>query len=197
MEIDLNFLHRVPLRPVAPQTLWQPGGEQKPVANTMSLEEVCAGKFCALLDRSMPRDLYDAKRLAEMAKDFLESNSFRAIFIAMASVLNHPLYAYGRERLERVTDEDIRTQLYPMLSTAERPPADELREGAWRVISPFLSLTEPEREFTDKIGRGELEPELLFPRDPEMISRLRQHPALLWKVKNARDHNARNVERQH
>ena len=34
----------------------------------------------------------------------------------MASVLNHPLYTYGRDRLKRVNDGDVRSQLHPMLS---------------------------------------------------------------------------------
>lgn len=196
VEVDLNFLHRVPLQPVSARKLWQPGSGDEPIANTVSLEEICGGKLCALLDRSMPRDLYDARRLPEIAGHILESALFRALFIAMAAVLDHPLHAYGRDRLERVTDEDVRSQLHPMLSGDERPAADELQEGAWRVVAPLLSLSEPEREFTDKIQLGELEPELLFPDEPEMVGRLRQHPALLWKTKNAREYAAKNPGRQ-
>jgi len=68
VEIDLNFLHRIPLRPVSPRKLWQPGRRDSPLANTVSLEEVCVGKLCALLDRTMARDLYDAARLPAIAR---------------------------------------------------------------------------------------------------------------------------------
>ncbi len=188
VEVDLNFLQRVPLQAVSKRTLWQPGGGDQPVAATLSLEEICAGKLCALLDRSMPRDLYDAARLPSLADDVFKSASFRAVFVAMTAVLNHPVYAYGRDRLERVSAEDVRTQLHPMLSRDERPDVDALKEGAWRVVAPLLTLTEPEREFVDMMQRGEIAPELLFPDAPAMVERLRDHPALRWKANNAREH---------
>ena len=188
VEVDLNFLQRVPLRVPSTRMLWQPTGSDQPVANTVSLEEICAGKLCALLDRSMPRVLYDAARLPTLANEVLKSYSFRGIFVAMAAVMKHPMHAYGRDRLERVTGEDVRDQLHPMLSRSDRPEASELKDEAWRVVAPLLTLTESERQFTDLIQRGEFAPELLFPDEPEMVDRLRRHPALLWKAKNARDH---------
>jgi predicted nucleotidyltransferase component of viral defense system len=39
--------------------VWQPGDVELLEARVVNLEEVCAGKLCALLDRSMLRDLYD------------------------------------------------------------------------------------------------------------------------------------------
>ena len=191
VELDLNFLYRVPILPLLRQSLWQPGGGEVPVANTVSLEEICAGKLCALLDRSMARDLYDASRLPIVAPRVLASELFRALFIAMAGVLAHPVYRYGRDRLERVSDEDIRVQLHPMLSSNERPTADALRREAWNVVGPFLTLSDPEREFTDRIQYGELEPALLLPGEPALVERIQRHPALLWKAQNAREHAAK------
>jgi len=191
VELDLNFLQRVPLRGVSTRTLWQPGDGDQPVAVTVSLEEICAGKLCARLDRSMPRDLYDATRLPAIAGNELKSASFRALFVAMAAVLDHPVYTYGRDRLERVSDEDVRTQLHPTLSRDERPDAEELKEGAWRVVAPLLTPTGREREFIDLMQRGEIKPELLFPDAPEMVERVRDHPALGWKAQNAREHAKR------
>jgi hypothetical protein len=52
----------------------------------------------------------------------------------------------------------------------------------------LLELAGEEREFTDRLQEGELCPELLFPDDTEMAGLLARHPALLWKVKNAREH---------
>jgi Nucleotidyl transferase AbiEii toxin, Type IV TA system len=157
----------------------------------MSLEEISAGKLCALLDRAMPRDLYDTARLPKIAGAVLESSKFRALFMTMAAVMDHPLHAYGYDRLERVTDEDVRSQLHPMLSRDERPTADALRNAARQLAAPFLSLSEREREFVDRIQYGDVEPALLFPDEPDMVERLRTLPALLWKAKNAREHAAR------
>ena len=75
-----------------------------------------------------------------------------------------------------------------MLLPNDRPTADELREASWTVLEPLLDLTEPEREFCERIQMGELEPELIFPADSDLIEKVRSHPALRWKAKNARAH---------
>ena len=126
------------------------------------------------------------KQSNSIAGSVLATSRFRALFIALAGTLDHPLYSYGRARLERLTDESVQSQLHRVLIGKDRPNASFLRERAWEVVEPLLQLTEAEREFTDRIQGGDLAPELLFPDDPEITDRLRRHPALLWKVENAR-----------
>jgi len=58
------------------------------------------------------------------------------------------------------------------------------------VIEPLTRPMPAEREFTERLQRGELVPELLFPRDAPLAERIRAHPALLWKTENARAHRA-------
>ncbi len=186
VELDLNYLNRVPVLPIEKRALWQPKDMDKPNALVVSLEEVCAGKLCALLDRSMPRDLYDVMRFPIVAKSVLDTPRFRALFIAVAGTLNHPIRSYGRDRLERVTEEAVQTQLHPMLSGQDRPTASLLKERSWEIVEPLLNLTEPEREYTDRIQDGDFSPELLFPNEPEIVERLRRHPPLLWKAQNAK-----------
>ena len=57
--MDLNYLWRVPLAGVHETELWQPGELDRPRVQTVSLHELCVGKFLAFLDRSAPRDAYD------------------------------------------------------------------------------------------------------------------------------------------
>jgi hypothetical protein len=42
------------------------------------------------------------------------------------------------------------------------------------------------------MGGGSYQPELLFPKRPEIVNRIRQHPALLWKAEHVRDHRRRS-----
>ncbi len=186
VEPDLNYLNRVPVLAAKKRTLWQPGDIDKPEARVVSLEEICAGKLCALLSRSMPRDLYDVMRFPIVAGSALGTPRFRALFVAFAGTLDHALHSYGPDRLERVTEDNIRTQLHPMLSRADRPNAAFLRERAWEIVGPLIELTDAERKYIDRIQVGELAPELLFPNHPEIAERLRRHPALLWKSENAK-----------
>jgi len=159
-----------------------------PDVQVVPLEELFTGKLRATLDRAMPRDLFDTVRLPGYGADVWGSLRLRRIHVALAATLPHPLYAYGQDRFERVTDRSIEEQLLPMLHSAERPEADELKERAWYVVAPLVTLDDAEREYIDQIHAGELMPELLFPDDGELANRLARHPALLWKIENVRRH---------
>jgi hypothetical protein len=41
-----------------------------------------------------------------------------------------------------------------------------------------------EQPYLDAIGAGKYQPELLFPNNPEIVERIRLHPALVWKARN-------------
>jgi len=108
------------------------------------------------------------------------------LFVALSAVLPRSLAEYGHERLGRVTDAMVAESLHPLLRSTERPGATELRERAWQVVEPWLTLTEVEREYVAAVQDGKLHPELLFPDDAALVERIRRHPAILWKVDNAR-----------
>lgn len=187
IEVDINYQYRVPLvRPVR-MRLWRPDGARARGSLVVGIEELIVGKLCALLDRVHPRDCHDAMRLPRIAGR-AERLRLRRLFVAIAGALPHPLYSYGRERLSAVTQATVDSQLHPMLVGGDRPTARALRQGAFKVVGPLLRLTAAEREFSRRIQKGDLRPELLFPRDTRMAARLRSHPVLLWKVANAQEH---------
>jgi len=190
LEVDINYQFRIPLvRPVR-RRLWRPDGALARPTLLVGMEELCAGKLCALVDRALPRDCYDVIRLPRLAGKAWGLR-LRRLFVAIAGALPHALYTYGRNRLQSVTQATVVSQLHPMLTGVDRPPARALRQGAFAVIAPLLRLTAPEREFSQRIQEGDLRPELLFPRDPRIAARLRSHPVLLWKVENARERSRR------
>ncbi len=192
IEVDLNFLFRVPLAGTETRQMWQPGELERPRLRVVSLEELCAGKLLALLDRTAARDAWDVGQLPAVAGELLTSRLFRTQFIALSAILDHPLASYDRERLEeRVTDRAIAGQLVPMLAADEAPRAHVLVERAWRVVGAFVTLEPAEDEYIAAIQRGELRTDLLFPGDPEAAARIAEHPAIQWKLLNVRKHLAR------
>jgi len=188
IEVDLNFLFRVPLGEVTTRSLWQPPGLADPKVRVVPLEELLTGKLRATLDRAMPRDLFDTIRLPGYAADDWDTLRLRRTHVALAATLPHPLFEYGQDRFDRVTERAIREQLVPMLHRDEQLVANELKEQAWLVLKPLLTLDDVEREYIDRVHAGKLSPELLFPDDDELANRLRRHPALLWKIKNVKRH---------
>ncbi len=80
-----------------------------------------------------------------------------------------------------------------MLVPNARLNAQELRQRAWAIAAPLLALDDAEREYIERIQRGEIRGELLFPGDDEMVERLRRHPAVRWRVDNIRRFRARET----
>jgi len=195
IELDVNFLFRVPIAGTEEGELWQPGELDRPKVRTVSLQEIIVGKLLAMLDRGAARDVWDLANLPAPANDVKGLPSFRTWFIALAAILDHPLPTYTLSRLKGlVTERAVVEQLAPMLAVDVPPRADELVKQAWAVLSEFMTLRPNEAAYIASIERGELRPELLFTDDPEAAQRIAGHPAILWKVTNVRAHLARRKE---
>lgn len=185
VEIDLNYLWRIPLAGIETRALWQPGELDRPVIKTVSLHELCIGKMLALLDRSAARDVWDIMRFPVIAGEVLQSDSFRRLFITFAATLPHPLHTYTYEHLAaRLTEQTISEQLLPMLYDNADVTRASLLQNAWNILQPFITLEPRERDYIDKIHQGTINTALLFPDDPETAALTANHPAILWKVAN-------------
>ena len=196
IEVDLNFLFRLPIAGTEQGELWQPGELDRPEVCVVSLQEIVIGKMLAMLDRGAVRDVWDLANLAAPAKDVKGLPSFRNWFIALAAILDHPLPTYTLSRLRGlVTGRAVVQQLAPMLAVDAPPQADDLVKQAWAVLSEFMTLRPNEAAYIASIERGELRPELLFTDDPEAAQRIAGHPAILWKVTNVRAHLARHAKK--
>jgi predicted nucleotidyltransferase component of viral defense system len=185
LQLDVNFLHRLPLEATRELPVWNPGEGEIVLTKVVAESELIAGKAVAMLDRVAPRDLYDISILPRQAGSFDVRPEMRAVFIAMAGVLDQSLTRYTMDRFQRLTDNSVQEMLHPLLREGDRPNAKELQDGVARIIGPWLKLSPNEEEYVECLQRGELMPELLFPQDRKMADKLRQHPALLWKAKNA------------
>jgi len=189
IEIDLNFIFRVPFAGIEVHQLWQPGELDRPNIQTVGLMELVIGKLLAMLDRGAVRDVWDVANLPKKALDVLKERSFRARFIALSAIMDHSLSTYRRERLENLIDDRvIDEKLLPLLAGNPSLKANELIQKAWSVVRPFLKLTTPEKEYLQEINKGVLRPEILFPSSPEESKKFAVHPAVLWKVANVRSH---------
>lgn len=189
IEVDLNYLFRVPLGETHMLPVWQPGELDRPRVRVVGITELLAGKLLALLDRGAARDAWDVANLPGPATKELKSSRFRARFIALSAILVHPLANYRRQRIESlVTERAVVEQLGPMLVADETPGAKYLVERAWAVVGPLLTLEANEKAYLAAVHAGVLRAELLFPDEPAEAARIASHPAILWKVENVRAH---------
>ena len=189
IEVDLNYLFRVPLGEPEMRPVWQPGELDRPRVRVVGFTELLAGKLLALLDRGAARDAWDVANLPGPATKELKSRWFRARFIALSAILVHPLANYRRQRIESlVTEHTVVEQLGPMLVADEIPGAKDLVERAWAVVGPLLTLEANEKAYLAAVHQAVLRAELLFPDEPAEAARIASHPAILWKVENVRAH---------
>jgi len=192
IEVDLNYLFRMPIAGTTSQEMWQPGDLDRPIVRVVSSQEILAGKLLAYLDRSAVRDAWDLAYLPAQVQEVLALERFRSWFIALSAILNHPLTAYTLDRIKkRITYRSVKEQLAPMLIGQTAPlQTTDLVERSWAVINPFMMLSGNEKEYIASIQRGDLELDLLFSDEPEEAKRMAAHPAILWKLLNVRKHLA-------
>ncbi len=192
IEVDLNFLFRLPLCATETRAVWQPGDLDQPKVRIAGQSELIAGKLLALLDRCAARDAWDVANLSGAAVQILNTSDFRARFIAISAILEHPLYAYGHDRLQNLlSDRVVAEQLLPMLSSNADVSATDIVERAWQRVEPFVSLVAIENEYCSAVQQGNLKLDLLFPDDAAETARLSRHPAILWKIENVRAYRRR------
>jgi hypothetical protein len=194
LEVDLNFLFRMPLAGTVACELWQPGELDRPKVLVVSLEEILVGKMLALLDRAAARDVWDVANLPLQATEVMHAPIFRSWFIALSTILDHPLGTYTQERLKsHINDRVVAEQLQPMLMEKLVLDSSSLVKKAWTVVGRYLDLKPDEEAFLSAVQGGVLTSELIFPYDSDEALRIAGHPAIQWKIKNVRAHISKSI----
>jgi hypothetical protein len=197
IELDLNFVFRLPLVELEIRELWQPGELDRVKVRAVGPEELLAGKLLALLERGAARDVWDVANLSTEMLEMVRSCPFRSRFIALSAILDHPLPTYTKERLQRIlTGRALSENLAPMLAFAEPVRPSDLFDKVWSVMQQFLPLEPHEEEYVAGIMRGELLPHLLFSPGSKDAKTIGEHPAILWKLQNVRNHLAKQSEKR-
>lgn len=95
------------------------------------------------------------------------------------------------DRVEAINPKDLERLLYPLLKADDRPTVPAMVKAVTPLFQTILDHNR-EEAYLEAIANGRYRPELLFPKDPEIIERIRQHPALLWKADNVARHVSRS-----
>ncbi|MEQ8845606.1 MAG: nucleotidyl transferase AbiEii/AbiGii toxin family protein [Phycisphaerales bacterium] len=192
IEVDLNFMFRIPLWPAGPMDSRPLGHFSAQRVPVLDIHEIAAGKFAALFARHASRDLFDAHAL--LGRSDLDDTRLRSGFVAIG--------AMNRKDWRTVTLDDIafepqelQDQLVPVLRNQTREQAGDFEDWARRLVSEcqqglerLLPFRDNEREFLDRLlDHGEARPELIT-EDPDLAERIAGHPLIAWKARNVRQH---------
>jgi predicted nucleotidyltransferase component of viral defense system len=191
LEVDLNFMFRVPLWPIVFRDSKDIGPYKAQDIPVLDIHELAAGKLAALMARHAGRDLFDAHLLLTQGR--LDADRLRLAFVVYGAMSRKDWRTVGIEDVAYEPDE-IGPQLRPVLREETRAGHDagawgrELAEGCRRALSVVLPLNQSELEFLNALlDRGEIAPGLLT-ADASLAQRIASHPMLEWKAENVRQH---------
>jgi len=192
LEVDINFMFRVPLWPVVTSDSHSVGTWRAVGIPVLDRHELAAGKLTALLARRQVRDLFDSHRILRM--DTLDSHRLRIGFVVYGAMNRKDWRTVSLGDVD-FDAMDLARQLVPTLRVnAAEVQAESAEYGARLVrecregLSVVLPFTDSERKFLDLLlNRGVIDPTLLT-ADESLQRRIRSQPLLEWKALNVRRH---------
>ncbi len=189
MQLEINFLMRAcalppPVLPAVPLADGPPC--EFPV---LAAEELFAGKIKAMIDRRHPRDLYDLSRFVQSRLPH-DADLLRKLAVLFSSTMDRDFRTYTVERVLNMDAKELDRLLYPLLKADDRPQAAEMLAAVTPLLAALLDHKR-EEPYLAAMAAGNYRPELLFPNNPEIVERIRLHPALLWKARNVAEFLAR------
>jgi predicted nucleotidyltransferase component of viral defense system len=196
LEVDVSYVARVPLFGTKLRTVRFPPDSALEVP-VLHLDELAAGKFTALAQRSAPRDAFDAASLLDLVPDLLERHGFRLAFVCSVAASRNDCRML-RSPEPRLDAPAITRELEPLLRRVDQGAAtDSAALARWMsdrlrpVKDSLLAWSENERGFLDLLlDEGEIDATLLT-NDRDLRDRVMAQPMLRWKAQNVREHRGR------
>jgi predicted nucleotidyltransferase component of viral defense system len=191
LEIDLNFMFRVPLWPVELKSSCIVGSQQIHNIPVLNVHELSAGKLAALIDRKTGRDIFDAYHLLTELE--LDNKKLRLALIIYTAISRKVDLRKLTPHDINVNLDDLRKRLVPLL---KKDAINECSLSIWtenlvkqcqKAFMRLLPLTGDENEFLNRLlNNGKIEPELIT-NDSKLIENIKLHPAIRWSAQNSKN----------
>ena len=192
IDVDLNYMYRVPLWPVTTMDSHSLGSWRATGIPVVDIHELAAGKLTALLARQKARDLFDSRLIFSI--EGLDFERLRTAFVVYG--------AMNRKDWRMVSAEDVSFdprelsgQLLPALRTGGIQGIEAASYGGMLVdecreaLSALLPFNDAERAFLDLLlDEGKIDASILT-SDKTLQERIQVQPLLEWKAQNVRRHN--------
>jgi predicted nucleotidyltransferase component of viral defense system len=195
LEVDINFMFRLPLWPVVSRDSHPVGAWRATGISVLDHHELAVGKLAALLARRQARDLFDSHRILRM--DNLDSHRLRIGFVVYGAMNNKDWRTVSAADVDFDALELARL-LVPTLRVNTTEVQEEFAEYGVRLVkecreglSAVLPFTDSERAFLDLLlDRGVIDPTFLT-ADESLQQRIQCQPLLEWKALNVRRYKLR------
>ena len=187
VELDLNYIMRTPVWGAEIKRPYSLDDDYLFECRVLSFEELFAGKCKALLDRSAARDLYDAHKLSKELVEYDKSKLRKTLTLFGLTCIDD----WRKKDFSTIDEINLRMidqELTPLLRLDEPINLEKMKAEVKVFLTGLMKYDKNEKLFIDRfLDNGVYEPELIFD-EAEKVEELRHHPALLWKLKNHREH---------
>jgi predicted nucleotidyltransferase component of viral defense system len=186
VKIEINYSMRHHVLPVVKKRVKVDFLQFPCELTTLSPLELFGGKIKALIERTAPRDLYDVHNMVieniihPEEQDLLRKIVLFYLVLGSSTKLALPVKL---DNLDAMKFSQIRAHLLPVLKKREKFDAETAKAVVGTYLSQLMTLTDKEISFVENFYRGVYQPDLLFD-DVEIIERIREHPFVVWKMKN-------------
>lgn len=193
LEIDLNFISRVPLWPVVYMDSKQIGRYQAKSIPVLEYHDLIGGKLAALFARRKSRDLFDAYSIFG-SPEKLDDAKVRLTFLIYGASARMDIRKISIDHLD-FDPFEMKNMLLPVLRDEQLKDKKTIITWSQSLIGTckqhltrIISYTQNELDFlTGILDHGKLTPEFLT-HDTKLIETLNKHPVLLWKCLNVQEH---------
>lgn len=187
IKIELNYSNRIQILEPANYKLSSKIIDNESIL-ALNKVELYGSKIAALIGRTTARDIFDVFQLINkqiLLDSELDMLKKCSIFYLLASNEFQPLgdlLNQFKKNMENLSFSAIKRNLIPLLHVGETIDIDDFKQTVSQFIETLFELTETEQKYIDSFNEGKYNPELLF--DKTIANRLREHPMVLWKMKN-------------
>lgn len=190
LEIDLNYMYRIPLVPIAMKSSVKVVGGIISNIAVLDIHELAAGKLSALIDRGAARDVFDAHFLLNHMD--LNDTLLRSLFIVYAAMSRKKDIREFDYQVINYDVTEFQNRLIPMLKKEFINEVGNVKLWSKKLmtechsrLSRLFPLSEHEKEFlTGIIDKGVIQSQLIF--DGEIAEKVSVHPALHWAAFNSK-----------
>lgn len=194
LALDVNYVARQPLIGTARMSSVMLGDTMACDVLVLDRLEVIAHKLAALFERSLSRDLFDARRVLSAGLDEDDWRLVKAAFLAFGATADFDWRSVTTDMI-RGDPQELRQKLEVCLprghftsGTAVKGWLDETVALCRERFAFLLDWTEAERGFLDGVlDRGEVDAGLLD-APLEVRARIAAMPWLAWKCRNVLRH---------
>jgi hypothetical protein len=185
LEVDLNFMFRIPLWDIQKCSSRFAGHHQISDIAILDLHELAAGKLTALFARTASRDLFDTHHL--LTKTQLNLERLRLAFILYVGMSSIQDFQQLSPESLLFDESDFQQQLLPVLRNTKNQEDYRLWKTTKfheckQALAKLFPFKIQEVEFLKNlIKKGEIHASLLT-NEPTMQSKIENLPALLWRT---------------